>query len=97
MNAKAYAMLESRFSDQIKLFNSCDVNSEDSDTHYWAVKDRLKIAQDILSRIPEFKVTTLARSLGDIYIAIRRNSTPEEKEQWESLGEILETLHDKYM
>lgn len=96
-NYKAYAMLESRFSDQVKLFNHYDVTEEDSDAHYWAVKDRLGLAKTALERAPEVKVTTLARSLGDIYIAVRKNLLTEEREKWEALGETLENLTDKYM
>jgi hypothetical protein len=96
-NDKALAMLESRFSDQIKLFNHYAVSDDDSDTHYWAVKDRIELAKNALERAPEIKVTTLARSLGDVYIAVRKNLLPEEREKWESLAELLETLSDKYM
>lgn len=95
-NNRAFAMLESRFSDQIKAFNCYDVTSEDSDTHYWVVKDRIDLAKKALERAPVIKVTTLARSLGDIYIAIRKNLLTEEREKWESLGETLELLTDKY-
>jgi len=90
-------MIESRFSDQVKLFNHYPVSEDDSDTHYWAVKDRIALAKSALERAPEMKVTTLARSLGDVYIAVRRNLLPEELQKWNSLAEELEILSDKYM
>jgi hypothetical protein len=96
-NDKAFRMIESRFSDQVKLFNHYPVSEDDSDTHYWAVKKRLALAKSALERAPELKVTTLARSLGDIYIAVHRNLLPEELQKWDSLAEELEILTDKYM
>lgn len=95
-NAKAYAMVEERFSAHVKSFNAYDVSEADSDTHYWSVKSRLSLASLALERAPEITVTTPARSLGDVYRAIRVHLTPDEREQWETLRETLERLADKY-
>lgn len=95
-NAKAYAMIEKRLSDQVKLFNHLPVSVDDSDDHYWIVKARLELAKAALSRAPEIKVTTLARSLGDVYTAVRRNLKPAELKRYEELAEKLEALNDKY-
>jgi hypothetical protein len=41
-------------------------------------------------------VTTLARSLGDIYRTVRTNLTPDELDRWNESGELLAELSDKY-
>jgi hypothetical protein len=96
LNQKAFNMIEGRFSDQVKLFNHFDVTEADSDTQYWTVKERADLARVALERAPQLKVTTLARSLGDIYQAVRKNLTPEELNRWEESNEVLEELSDKY-
>jgi hypothetical protein len=95
-NQKAFAMIEGRFSDHVKRFNHADVSGADSDDHYWTVKDRLELARVALERAPELRVTTLARSLGDVYQAVRKNLTPDELKRWEESDEALEDLLDKY-
>lgn len=95
-NAKAYAMVEERFSTHVKAFNTYDVSAADSDTHYWAVRSRLTLASAALERAPEIVVTTPARSLGNVYREIRAHLTPEELTQWETLNETLERMADKY-
>jgi hypothetical protein len=95
-NEKAFRMIKGRFSDQIKLFNQYDVNSKDSDAQYLLVMERIELARVALERAPQFKVTILPRSLGDIYIAIKRNLTVEERVRWNGLNDELEALHDKY-
>lgn len=95
-NTKAYALIERRFSQQMQNFNYLPVTDADSDTHFWAVKDRLSLASLALDRAPELTVTTAARSLGDVYRAIRTHLTADELEQWESLNTELERLADKY-
>lgn len=95
-NDKAFELIERRFSDQIKLFNHYDVSTTDSDDHFWFVKDRIELARVALDRAPEMRVTTLARSLGDIYREVRKNLTPDELKKWEELGGKLEALNDKY-
>lgn len=95
-NAKAYAMVEERFSAHVKSFNYMNVSEADSDTQYWTVKSRLALASAALDRAPELRVTTPARSLGDVYRTVRKHLTPEELEQWDAMGEALESLLDKY-
>ncbi|MGV9693407.1 hypothetical protein ACWDUX_30365 [Streptomyces sp. NPDC003444] len=95
-NQKAFALLEERFSSLIKVFNSANVSGADSDDHYWAVRDRLDIAREALERAPEFPVSTLACSLGDIYLAVRKNLTEDELKRWNETNGALEELHDKY-
>jgi hypothetical protein len=95
-NQKAFNLIEGRFSDHVKLFNHANVTDADSDDHYWTVKDRLELARVALERAPELRVTTLARSLGDIYQAVRKNLTPDELKRWEESDEALEELLDKY-
>lgn len=95
-NTKAYAMMEGRISERVKRFNHYPVSGDDSDDHYFMSKDRARLARLALDRAPEMKVTTLARSLGDVYLAVRKNLTPEELEQWKSLDLKLEALEDKY-
>ena len=95
-NEKAFKMIEGRFSDQVKLFNQYDVNSQDSDDQYFMIVERVNLAKVALERAPLVKVTTLPRSLGDVYIAVRRNLTADELIRWNQLNEQLETLHDKY-
>jgi hypothetical protein len=96
LNQKAFNMIEGRFSDQVKRFNHFPVTGEDSDTQYWTVKERVDLARAALERAPEFPVTTLARSLGDIYQAVRKNLTADELKRWEETNEALEELLDKY-
>jgi hypothetical protein len=96
LNQKAFKMIEGRFSDHVKLFNHADVTEADSDAHYWTVKERVDLARAALERAPELPVTTLARSLGDIYRAVRKNLTPDELKRWEETNEVLEELCDKY-
>ncbi|MYX26085.1 hypothetical protein GTY75_05275 [Streptomyces sp. SID8381] len=96
INAKAFKMIEGRFSDHVKLFNHYDVNEADSDTHYWLVKGRVELARVALERAPELKVTTLARSLGDVYRAVRTNLTPAELKRWDASAEAIADLNDKY-
>jgi hypothetical protein len=95
-NVKAFKMIQGRFSDQVKLFNAYDVSGQDSGDHYFAVIERIKLAKIALERAPELRVTTLARSLGDIYLAIRNNLIADEFYEWNRLNEVLEALHDKY-
>ncbi|WJV49893.1 hypothetical protein [Streptomyces flavofungini] len=95
-NERAYKMVEERFSAHVKVFNHYDVSDDDSDTHYWTAKDRLELAQVALERAPEMKVTTLARSLGGIYQAIRKNLTPDELARWNEADDVLENLANKY-
>jgi hypothetical protein len=96
LNQKAFDMIEGRFSDHVKRFNHFDVTEADSDTHYWTVKERVDLARVALERAPALTVTTLARSLGDTYRAVRKNLTPEELNRWEESNEVLEELSDKY-
>jgi hypothetical protein len=96
LNQKAFTMIEGRFSDQVKRFNHFPVTDEDSDTQYWTVKERVDLARVALERAPELPVSTLARSLGDIYQAVRKNLTAEELKRWEETNEALEELLDKY-
>ncbi|WP_435270953.1 hypothetical protein [Streptomyces sp. 1222.5] len=95
-NPKAFKLLEERFSMMVKTFNHANVSDTDSDDHYWTVRDRLDLGRVALERAPEFQVSTLARSLGDIYRAVRKNLTPDELKRWEESNEALEELHDKY-
>ncbi|WP_125262043.1 hypothetical protein [Streptomyces alboflavus] len=95
-NERAYRMVEERFSNHVKVFNHYDVSGADSDTHYWTVKERLELAQVALERAPEMKVTTLARSLGDVYLAIRKNLAPDELARWNEADDVLENLANKY-
>ncbi|MFB6654861.1 hypothetical protein ACFCZ4_06760 [Streptomyces microflavus] len=96
LNQEAFDMIESRFSAHVKLFNFADVSLDDSDAHYWTVKDRLELARVALERAPEVRVTTLPRSLGDVYQAVRTNLTPEELTRWNEGNEAIEVLCDKY-
>lgn len=95
-NTKAYAIIERRFSQQVQNFNYLPVSDADADTQFWTVKSRLSLASLALDRAPEMTVTTAARSLGDVYRAIRQHLTAEELEQWEALNATLERLADKY-
>lgn len=95
-NAAAYAMIEKRFSNSVKLFHTFPVSDADSDIYYYAVRDRLALAKVALERASEVHVTTLARSLGEIYRVVFVNLTPPEREQWEGLNEDMENLLDKY-
>lgn len=95
-NAKAFAMIEGRFSAHVKSFNAYDVSGKDSEAHYWLVRERLDLARAALERAPELKVTTLARSLGDVYRTVRQNLTPEELNAWIVKNEQLEALTGKY-
>jgi hypothetical protein len=95
-NQKAFKLLEERFSMMVKTFNHANVTGADSDDHYWTVRDRLELGRVALERAPEFPVTTLARSLGDVYRAVRKSLTPDELKRWEESNEALEDLHDKY-
>ncbi|MEV5677433.1 hypothetical protein [Streptomyces sp. NPDC052179] len=96
LNQEAFDMIEGRFSAHVKLFNSADVSLDDSDAHYWTVKDRLELARVALERAPEIQVTTLPRSLGDVYRAVRTNLTPEELASWDESNEALHELSEKY-
>ncbi|MEU3437862.1 hypothetical protein [Streptomyces sp. NPDC006863] len=95
-NQGAFDMIEGRFSAHVKRFNSADVSLDDSDAHYWAVKDRLELARVALERSPEVRVTTLPRSLGDAYRAVRTNLTADELRRWNECDEALEVLWEKY-
>lgn len=95
-NERAYKLLEERFSGQVKTFNRHDVSAADADTHYWAVKDRLSLASLALDRAPAVTVTTLARSLGDVYRAIRTHLSADERKKWEALGDTIEKLSARY-
>ncbi|MVO87452.1 hypothetical protein GPA10_22475 [Streptomyces sp. p1417] len=95
-NQEAFKLLEERFSMMVRTFNCVDVSFADSDDHYFTVKDRLDLGRIALERAPEFRVTDLPRSLGDIYRAIRLNLTPEEMKRWNETREALQVLHDKY-
>jgi hypothetical protein len=95
-NAKAFKLLEERFSMSIKTFNHANVSHADSDDHYWMVKDRLELGRVALERAPEFPVSTLARSLGDIYRTVRANLTSDELRSWHESNDALEEMHDKY-
>ncbi|MFG3176557.1 hypothetical protein ACGFZC_16035 [[Kitasatospora] papulosa] len=96
LNQKAFQMIEGRFSDHVKMFNSADVSGDDSDTHYWIVKDKLELARVALERAPQLRVTTLPRSLGDVYQAVRKNLTAEELARWDEKDDALHDLCDKY-
>jgi hypothetical protein len=95
-NAKAIKLIEGRFSDLVKTFNHYPVSETDSDAQFWLVKERADLARVALERAPEIKVTTLARSLGDIYRTIRQHLTPDERIRWEKIATGLESLSDKY-
>ena len=95
-NERAFKMIEGRLSDTVKLFNAYDVSGEDSDAQYFATIERVKLAKAALERAEDLKVTTLPRSLGNIYIAIRKNLDIGELDRWNRLNEELEALHDKY-
>jgi hypothetical protein len=95
-NQKAFDMIEGRFSDHVKRFHSVEVSESDSDTYYWSVKERLELARTALDRAPKLTVTTLPRSLGDVYRAVRNNLTKEELSRYNDLNEQLEALSDDY-
>ncbi|MBD0670043.1 hypothetical protein [Streptomyces sp. CBMA156] len=98
-NKRAFKLIEGRFSDQVKSFNSGSVGIEDSDAHYFAVTDRLKLARIALGRAPELfvgvRVLTLSLHLGDIYRSIRKHLTPDELARWERLDQVIEDLMDE--
>jgi len=96
INYRAFKMIEDRFSDHIRSFNHHDVTGEDSDAHFWAVRDRLKLAEVALERSPLIKTSTLARSFGDIYSAIKRNLSDAERAEWDRLNDVIGDLTDKY-
>ncbi|WP_159030799.1 hypothetical protein [Streptomyces sp. 769] len=95
-NERACKMIEERFSNQVRLFNHCDVSEADSDTHYWTVKERAELARVALERAPQMTVATLPRSLGNIYVAIRRHLHADELDRWTKSNDVLEELMDKY-
>lgn len=95
-NQKAFDLIEGRYSAHVKLFNHYDVSHADSDDHYWTVKERVDLARAALERAPYLPVTTLARSLGDVSQAVRKNLTPDELKRWEETNDVLEELCDKY-
>ncbi|MGW1231400.1 hypothetical protein [Streptomyces californicus] len=95
-NQGAFDMIESRFSAHVRLFNFADVSDDDSDDHYWTVRDRLELARVALERAPRVHVTTLPTSLGDVYRAVRKNLTADELGRWNEYREALERLSDKY-
>lgn len=95
-NDAAFKMIESRLSAHVQTFNSYDVSEEDSDTHYFLSKEKLALARAALDSAPVVKVTTLARSLGDVYMAVKRNMNSADLRRWNEINELLEALSDKY-
>jgi hypothetical protein len=95
-NLAAFRMIEGRLSSHVQLFNSYKVNEEDSDTQYFLTREKLALAKAALENAPTFKVTTLARSLGDVYLAVKRNLSDADMRRWIEINELLEALSDKY-
>lgn len=95
-NDAAFRMIEGRLSNHVKTFNSYNVTGEDSDTQYFLSTEKLALAKAALEKAPAFKVTTLARSLGDVYLTAKRNMTSEELSRWNEINGLLEELSDKY-
>jgi hypothetical protein len=95
-NSAAFRMIESRLSAHVQRFNSYDVSADDSDTQYFLTTEKLALAKAALESAPTFKVTTLARSLGDVYLAVKRNLSDADMRRWIEINEMLEALSDKY-
>jgi hypothetical protein len=95
-NDAAFRMIESRLSAHVQRFNGYDVSAEDSDTQYFLTTEKLALAKAALESAPAFKVTTLARSLGDVYMAVKRNLSDADMRRWIEINEQLEELSDKY-
>jgi hypothetical protein len=95
-NEPAFRMIESRLSAHVQRFNGYDVSADDSDTQYFLTTEKLALAKAALESAPAFKVTTLARSLGDVHLAVKRNLSDADMRRWIEINELLEALSDKY-
>ena len=95
-NSAAFRMIESRLSAHVQRFNGYDVSAEDSDTQYFLTTEKLALAKAALESAPAFRVTTLARSLGDVYMAVKRNLATADLARWNEINELLEALSNKY-
>jgi hypothetical protein len=102
-NAAAYKMVEGRFSSHVKLLNSVPgLSDDDSDTQFTLYTERAALAKLALERAPKIQPSggrvalLLSTDLGNIYRAIRKHLTAEELAKWDTDGETLATLSDKY-
>jgi hypothetical protein len=95
-NAAAFRMLEGRLSAHVQRFNGYDVSANDSDEQYFLTTEKLALAKAALESAPAFKVTTLARSLGDIYRTVKHSMSAADLKRWNEINETLEALSDKY-
>lgn len=95
-NEKAFRLIEGRFSEHVKLFNIAPVSGEDGDKQEDIVRERLELARVALERVPVVQVTTLPRSLGNAYNAVRKGLTDAERVRWNETRDMLDALESKY-
>lgn len=93
---RAWAILERRFSDRVRVLAHYEPYSEDLVEDVVAkIQEKLQLAKAALERAGNVQVVNARQPLGDIYRAVRRNLTDDESVQWDRINTDIDRLSDQ--